>query len=112
MATRDLYGELGVKRSATTDEIKKAYRKLARKFHPDVNPGNREAEERFKRVSFAHDTLSDPEKRKAYDEFGEEGLQSGFDAGRAREFKRAQESMGGMGGGGRYASFEDIFGDI
>ena len=98
MATRDLYGELGVKRSATTDEIKKAYRKLARKFHPDVNPGNTEAEERFKRVSFAHDVLSDPEKRKAYDEFGDEGLQAGFDAGRAREFKRAQESMGGMGG--------------
>ncbi len=114
MATRDLYGELGVKRSATTDEIKKAYRKLARKYHPDVNPGNREAEDRFKRVSFAHDVLSDADKRKAYDEFGEEGLQAGFDAGRAREFKRAQESMGGMGGmgGGRYASFEDIFGDI
>lgn len=116
MATRDLYGELGVKRTATADEIKKAYRKLARKYHPDVNPGNREAEERFKRISFAHDVLSDAEKRKAYDEFGEEGLQAGFDAGRAREFKRAQESMGGfggMGGGGtRYASFEDIFGDI
>lgn len=115
MATRDLYGELGVKRSATTEEIKKAYRKLARKYHPDVNPGNSEAEERFKRVSFAHDVLSDADKRKAYDEFGEEGLQAGFDAGRAREFKRAQESMGGMGGmggGGRYASFEDIFGDI
>jgi len=118
MATRDLYGELGVKRTATTDEIKKAYRKLARKYHPDVNPGNREAEERFKRISFAHDVLSDADKRKNYDEFGEEGLQAGFDAERAREFKRAQESMGaaggfdGMGGGGRYSSFEDIFGDI
>jgi molecular chaperone DnaJ len=117
MATRDLYGELGVKRGATTDEIKKAYRKLARKYHPDVNPGNQEAEERFKRISFAHDVLSDAEKRKAYDEFGDEGLQAGFDAGRAREYKRAQESMGGfggMGGGGgaRYSSFEDIFGDI
>lgn len=116
MATRDLYGELGVKRSATAEEIKKAYRKLARKYHPDVNPGNREAEERFKRISFAHDVLSDAEKRKAYDEFGEEGLQAGFDANRAREYKRAQESMGGfggMGGGGtRYSSFEDIFGDI
>jgi molecular chaperone DnaJ len=115
MANRDLYGELGVKRTATSDEIKKAYRKLARKFHPDVNPGNREAEERFKRVSFAHDVLSDDAKRKAYDEFGEEGLQAGFDADRAREFKRAQESMGAGGagwGGGRYSSFEDIFGDI
>ncbi len=119
MATRDLYGELGVKRTATADEIKKAYRKLARKYHPDVNPGNRDAEDRFKRISFAHDVLSDPDKRKNYDEFGEDGLQAGFDAERARELKRAQESMGsgfgGMGGGAggaRYSSFEDIFGDI
>ena len=113
MATRDLYGELGVKRTATSEEVKKAYRKLARKYHPDVNPGNREAEERFKRVSFAHDVLADADKRKSYDEFGEEGLQAGFDAARAREFKRAQESVGGMGGGGaRYSSFDDIFGDI
>ncbi len=122
MAKRDLYGELGVKRTATADEIKKAYRKLARKYHPDVNPGNREAEERFKRISFAHDVLSDADKRKNYDEFGEEGLAAGFDADRAREFKRAQESGGfagfggtggaGAGGGARYSSFEDIFGDI
>jgi molecular chaperone DnaJ len=110
MATRDLYADLGVKRGASADEIKKAYRKLARKHHPDVNPGNSEAEEKFKRVSFAYDVLSDDAKRKAYDEFGEEGLQAGFDPGRAREFKRAQESMGA--GGGRYSSFEDIFGDI
>jgi len=113
MATRDFYGELGVKRTATSAEIKKAYRKLARKYHPDVNPGNRDAEERFKRVSFAYDVLADADKRKAYDEFGDEGLQAGFDADRARGFKRAQESMGGTAGGGaRYSSFEDIFGDI
>jgi molecular chaperone DnaJ len=121
MATRDLYEELGVKRSASTDEIKKAYRKLARKYHPDVNPGNRDAEERFKRVSLAHDVLTDDAKRKAYDEFGDASLQGGFDADRAREYKRAQESMGGFGGfgggnfeggGGRYSSFEDIFGDL
>jgi molecular chaperone DnaJ len=123
MATRDLYAELGVKRTATSEEIKKAYRKLARKHHPDVNPGNRDAEERFKRVSFAHDVLSDDAKRKAYDEFGDAGLQAGFDADRAREYKRAQESMGGFdggytgggfagGGGGRFSSFEDIFGDL
>jgi molecular chaperone DnaJ len=118
MATRDLYEELGVKRSASSDEIKKSYRKLARKFHPDVNPGNRDAEERFKRVSFAHDVLTDDTKRKAYDEFGDASLQGGFDAERAREYKRAQESMGGFGGGfeggggGRYSNFEDIFGDL
>lgn len=123
MATRDLYADLGVKKTATADEIKKAYRKLARKYHPDVNPGNREAEEKFKSVSFAYDALSDPAKRKAYDEFGMDGLQAGFDAERAREYKRAQ-SYGGFargaqdfGGGGeegfgRYSSFEDIFGDL
>src|SRR5262245_2639411 len=117
MAKRDLYADLGVKRGASADEIKKAYRKLARKYHPDVNPGNRDAEEKFKKISFANDVLSDDAKRKVYEEFGEEGLQAGFDADRAREFKRAQESMGaGWGGaagaGGRYSSFEDIFGDI
>jgi len=119
MATRDLYADLGVKRNATADEIKKAYRKLARKYHPDVNPGNREAEERFKQISFAHDVLSDSEKRRVYDEFGAEGLQSGFDADRAREFKRTSQRFGAedyaraaRGGFGRYTSFEDIFGDI
>src|SRR5438105_4206002 len=80
MATRDLYADLGVKRGASADEIKKAYRKLARKHHPDVNPGNSEAEEKFKRVSFAYDVLSDDAKRKAYDEFGEEGLRAALRA--------------------------------
>jgi molecular chaperone DnaJ len=120
MAKRDLYADLGVKRTASADEIKKAYRKLARKHHPDVNPGNREAEEKFKQVSFAYDVLSDAEKRRTYDEFGDEGLQSGFDPNRAREYKRASQryaaqDFGGGGegaGSGRYSSFEDIFGDI
>src|SRR5215475_1122743 len=110
MAAQDLYRVLGVERTASAADIKKAYRKLARKYHPDVNPGNREAEERFKKISLAHDVLSDEAKRKAYDEFGDAGLQAGFDAERAREYKRAQESMGGFGGGdaggGRYSSFE------
>jgi DnaJ-class molecular chaperone len=76
---KDLYKVLGVSRNASEDEIKKAYRKLARKHHPDVNPGNKQAEERFKEISFANDVLSDPEKKKIYDEFGVDAMQSGFD---------------------------------
>ena len=75
----DLYARLGLTSSASTEEIKKAYRKLARKWHPDLNPGNPEAEENFKQIAGAHEVLSDPEKRKLYDEFGEEGLRGGFD---------------------------------
>jgi molecular chaperone DnaJ len=114
--SRDLYAVLGVPRDATADQIKKAYRKLARKNHPDVNPGDRAAEERFKEISRAHDVLSDETQRKNYDEFGEDALQGGFDPERAREYQRWQESAArGRGGGfsGRRAEargFEDIFG--
>ena len=111
---KDLYAVLGVPRSATSDDIKKAYRKLARKYHPDLNPGNKEAEDRFKQISVAQDVLVDPEKRKLYDEFGLEGLQAGFDPGRAREYRRWADSGHGFSfrreGGG--APFEDFTFDM
>src|ERR1700758_2581683 len=68
--TKDYYGALGVKKGASTEEIRKAFRKLARKHHPDVNPGDKKAEERFKEISEANDVLSDEKKRKVYDALG------------------------------------------
>lgn len=116
MAEKDLYKVLGVSRTADAGVIKKAYRKLARKHHPDVNPGNRDADARFKEISDANDVLSDPEKRKLYDEFGSIGVQAGFNPEAAREHRRWQgtrasgpEAGAGFGG---YSRFEDIFGDI
>lgn len=87
-----LYDMLGVKKDASADDIRKAYRKLARKHHPDVNPGNKKAEETFKKVSSAYDVLSDEKKRKAYDEFGDASLQGGFDPDKAREYARWQNT--------------------
>jgi molecular chaperone DnaJ len=114
----DLYKILGVSKEASQDEIKKTYRKLARKWHPDINPGNKEAEQKFKDISRAYDAIGDPKKRKLYDEFGEEGLQAGFDAGKARQYKQWQDDGGAGGAGfagqgfGRYESYEDVFGDL
>lgn len=111
----DLYSVLGVTKSSDAEAIKKAYRKLAQKLHPDKNPGDKQAEARFKAVNHAYDVLSDPKKRKLYDEFGEEGLREGFNAEQARAY-RSWSSRGGGGGvpgggfGGGAVNLEDLFG--
>jgi curved DNA-binding protein len=96
---RDLYEILGVARTATAEELKSAYRKLAKKYHPDVNPGDAKAEERFKEVTAAAEVLGDPKRRALYDEFGADSLRSGFDPARAeayRQWKRQGAPQGGM----------------
>ena len=109
MAT-DLYADLGVPRAASQDEIKKAYRKLAAQFHPDRNPDDKSAEERFKAVNRAHQVLGDADKRALYDEFGEIALREGFDAQAARAYGRAR-SRSGRGASSGGFSFEDILGN-
>lgn len=94
MADQDLYATLGVAKEVPSDELKSAYRKLARQYHPDVNPNDAEAEEKFKRISFAWDVLSDAEKRKRYDEFGLDGLAEGFDPEQARAYQRYRSRAG------------------
>jgi molecular chaperone DnaJ len=100
MAKRDFYEILGVAKSASEDEIKKAYRKLAMKYHPDRNPDNKEAEEKFKEVKEAYEMLTNPEKREAYDRYGHAGVDPNGGMG------------GGFGAGGFGDAFGDIFGDI
>src|SRR5689334_15234540 len=98
MAKRDFYEILGVAKTASADEIKKAYRKLAMKHHPDRNPDDKAAEEKFKEASEAYEILSDEDKRAAYDRHGHAGV---------------DPSMGGGGfGGGGAGNFSDIFGDV
>jgi curved DNA-binding protein len=103
MADRDFYELLGASRGSSPEELKKAYRKLARELHPDRNPDDKEAEDRFKSVSHAYDVLSDPKKRKLYDEFGELGLREGFDPD---SYRAATQGGAGFGGG---FDFGDVF---
>lgn len=98
--TRDFYEVLGVKKGASAAEIKKAFRKLARKCHPDVNPGDKNAEKKFKEINEAYEILSDPKKKEQYDQFGKAGFEGaqGFDG------------FGGQGFGGAEDIFSDLFG--
>jgi molecular chaperone DnaJ len=96
-AKKDYYGILGVKKSASADDIRKAFRKLARKYHPDVNPGDKSAEEKFKALSEANDVLSDPKKRKIYDQVG--FYSDNIDPATAEAYARAGADGGGFPGG-------------
>ena len=102
MAKRDYYDILGVEKSATADELKKAYRKLAIKYHPDKNPGDKEAEEKFKEAAEAYEVLRDSEKRQRYDQFGHDGVNGAGGFGGA----------GGMNMDDIFSHFGDIFGDM
>ncbi len=132
MAKEDYYQVLGIKRDAKPEEIKKAYRRLARKYHPDVNPGDKSAEERFKKITEAHDVLSDAKKRGVYDRFGQysdnladaaaRGATAGGGATGGRgpagfdfegfDWGSASGAGSSSGGGGGGSSFRDIFADL
>ena len=117
MAKKDYYQTLGVDKKATADDLKKAYRKLAMQYHPDKNPGNKEAEHKFKELSEAYEVLKDDQKRAAYDRFGH----AAFDASMGGRGAAAGAGPGGMGGAGGFGGFggagfsdifEEMFGDF
>src|SRR5580700_11266769 len=118
MANKDFYKTLGVSKNASADEIKKAYRKLAMKYHPDKNPGDKSAEEKFKEASEAYDVLSDAQKKQAYDQFGfapgpgagggPGGFQGGFQGFSGFDRRQTQDA----GPEAFQDFFSDFFGDV
>ena len=111
---RDYYEVMGLQKGASDDEIKKAFRQLAKKYHPDLNPGDKEAEAKFKEVNEAYEVLSDKEKRARYDQFGHAGVDPSYGAGAAGGSPFGQDIdlgdifnsfFGGFGGGGRPMRF-------
>ncbi|HSQ28142.1 MAG TPA: J domain-containing protein [Anaerolineales bacterium] len=124
MEYKDYYNTLGVSKNADATEIKKAYRKLARKYHPDMNQGDKTAEDKFKEVNEAYEVLSDPDKRKKYDNFGSQWQQYSSSGGRPEDFDWSQWNTGQPGGtysrtispeeleqmfGGSFGGFSDFF---
>ena len=103
---RDYYEVLGVQKSASADEIKKAYRKAAMKYHPDRNPGDKEAEAKFKEVGEAYEVLSDDSKRQRYDQFGFAGVDPSYGGGGNGPYGAGFNGFGGFG------DFGDIFGEF
>ncbi len=104
MAYIDYYKILGLNKNASQDDIKKAYRKLARKYHPDLNPNDKEANKRFQQINEANEVLSDPENRKKYDQYGENWKH-------AEQFEKAQQQAGAQHGGWQEREFSGDFGD-
>ena len=112
MSQKDFYEVLGIERNASSEDIKKAYRKLAIKYHPDKNPGDQKAEEKFKEISAAFEVLKDEEKRQKYDQFGHDAFSGGGGFSRGVDpFDLFKDVFGGGGGGGGFGSiFDDFFG--
>lgn len=119
MKKRDYYEVLGVSRDASEADVKKAYRRLARKLHPDVNPGDKNAQKKFQEVQEAYDVLREQDKRRAYDRFGHAGPSAGFDPGAARQDRRGPQPRPSGAAGSPFESFQfdpadlgDIFGNL
>jgi molecular chaperone DnaJ len=110
MAKRDYYEVLGVSKGASQEEIKKAYRKLAIKFHPDKNPDDHTAEDKFKEAAEAYEVLSDQQKRQRYDQFGHQGMNGGFGGGGGMNMEDIFSQFGDIFGGGGGGGFESFFG--